>query len=54
MIKFLLLAILFIVLYMVIAFVVLDIAWVVNCEWILRAFYILVCVLISLAISVNM
>jgi hypothetical protein len=53
MIKFLLLAIPFIVLYMVIAFVVWDIAWVANCDWVWRAFYILVCVLISLPILVD-
>lgn len=46
----LLFAILFIVLYMVFAFVNWDIAWVVNCEWILRAFYIIIILLFSLAI----
>lgn len=44
----------FLVLYMAFAFVIWDIAWVENCEWILRVFYLLVCVLISLAISVDM
>ena len=38
MIKFLLLAIPFIIIYMAFAFVIWDIAWVANCEWILRAF----------------
>ena len=44
----------FLIIYMAVAFVIWDITWVENCEWILRAFYILVCVLISLAISVGL
>ena len=39
-----------VVLYMAFAFVIWDIAWVANCEWILRAFYIIISFLFSLAI----
>ena len=54
MIKLLLLTLPFLVLYMAFAFVVWDIAWVANCEWILRAFYIITSSLFSLAISVSL
>ena len=50
MIKLLLSTIPFLVLYMAFAFVVWDIAWVANCEWTLRAFYIITSSLFSLVI----
>lgn len=40
----------FLILYMAFAFVIWDIAWVANCEWILRTFYIITSSLFSLAI----
>ena len=52
--KWLIILLPFLVAYMAFAFVIWDIAWVANCEWYMRFFYTLVCVLISLAILVDM
>ena len=48
--KFLFIFLPFLIIYKVITIVIWDIAWVANCEWILRAFYIITSSLFSLAI----
>ena len=52
--RFLLILLPFLIFYMAFAFVIWDITWAANCEWILRVFYILLCLLISLGISVDL